>query len=402
MEQRTSHMRPRLLNAAVMLVLAIALGRITAPSAQAQAFGVLYDFKGQVDGGYPLGGIVRDSAGNLYGTTPYGGAYDAGTVFKISSGGKETTLHSFCSSELCTDGNGPNGLIRDAAGNLYGTTGSGGAHNYGTVFKMSEAGEETVLYSFLGGNTDGCNPLGGLLRDKAGNLYGTTEWCGADSQAGTIFKIDASGNETVLHDFCPQGGQCTDGENPSYTSLAMDKAGNLYGVTAQGGTTEIYGVLYKLDQSGTFTVLHNFSGGAADGCNPVGTPAVDKNGNLHGAAKNCGTSGQGILWKVDAAGDETVLHNFTGGVKDGAHPYASALIEAKGQLVGDTMEGGALNLGTVYELDAEGSTSLLHSFRGSDGEYPMGSLIRDSKGHFYGTTLEGGKGSFGTVWKMTP
>ncbi len=147
------------------------------------------------DGAFPSGGLVRDKAGNLYGTTPVGGASCCGTVFKLDTTGKETVLYSFTGP----DGELPiAGLVRDKAGNLYGTTASGGASGFGTVFKLDTSGTETVLYSFTG-STDGLEPFGGLVRDKAGNLYGTT------IGPGTVFKLDTTGTETVLHSFTPLG-----------------------------------------------------------------------------------------------------------------------------------------------------------------------------------------------------
>jgi uncharacterized repeat protein (TIGR03803 family) len=210
--------------------------------------------------------LVRGAAGNLYGTTHYDGADGEGTVFKLTDKGVETVLYSFTGG---ADGARPfGGLVRDAAGNLYGTAWKGGASSYGTVFEVSNKGVETVLYSFGGGTTDGCYPYGGLLMDAKGILYGTTAECGTSSY-GTVFKLSKDGKGyKVLHNFA---GGSTDGAYPLYTSLIMDAKGVLYGNTYNGGATN-QGVVYKLTKSGTSTLLWSFAGGATDGCLPYGTP----------------------------------------------------------------------------------------------------------------------------------
>jgi uncharacterized repeat protein (TIGR03803 family) len=176
---------------------------------------------------------VRDSAGNLYGTTVAGGTANIGTVFKLDPTGKETILHSFTTDGFFPEG----GLVRDAAGNLYGTTGYGVA-GYGNVFKLDTHAALTVLHEFTG--TDGQYPIGSLIRDSAGNLYGTTSY-GGQYSFGVVFKVDSAGNETVLHSFT--GGN--DGKYSTVGPLVRDAAGNLYGTTTLGGSAN-NGVLYKL------------------------------------------------------------------------------------------------------------------------------------------------------------
>ncbi len=261
---------------------------------------------------------------------------------------------------------------------------------------MTENGTETVLHSFAGGTSDGCYPHGSLLMDSEGNLYGTTDECGT-SGLGTVFKVSKTGKETVLHSFA---GGTTDGDYPFYAGLLMDTEGNLYGNTYYGGASN-EGVVYKLSKKGTLTVLHSFAGGT-DGCYPYGTPIMDSRGNLYGTTEHCGASSVGIVWKVSKKGTETVLHSFTGGSSDGEYPVAGVIMDAKGNLYGDTASGGASSLGTVYELNKKGTITLLHSFAGSDGEYPDGNLIRDAKGDLFGTASVGGTDGYGTVWKLTP
>ena len=200
---------------------------------------MLYSFTGPPDGEWPKSALVQDSAGNLYGTTEYGGANGYGTVFKVATTGKETVLYSFCSQSGCVDGSYPySGLVRDSAGNLYGTTVDGGANGDGTVFKLATTGKETVLYSFCSqsGCVDGAYPFSSLVRDTAGNLYGSTQYGGANDDAGTVFEVATTGKETVLHSFCSQSG-CADG-GYGISGLLRDSAGNLYGTAFYDG---VYG-----------------------------------------------------------------------------------------------------------------------------------------------------------------
>jgi len=183
------------------------------------------------------------------------------------------------------------GLIRDSVGNFYGTTSNGGASGYGTVFKLDAAGHESVLYSFTGG-ADGGSPQAPLLRDNNGNLYGTTFVGGANYGVGTVFKVDASGNETVLHNFAGN-----DGKYPE-AGLIRDSQGNLYGSALQGGPADNFGGnVFKISRQGTWSVLYNFTGGA-DGGNPAGGLLMDSAGNLYGTTASGGVSGRGTVFKL--------------------------------------------------------------------------------------------------------
>jgi|SRR5580692_655693 uncharacterized repeat protein (TIGR03803 family) len=381
------------------LTFLLSLSLVTQPT-QAQTLQVLYNFAGSSDGGKPDAGLVRDAARNLYGTATSNGAFGWGVAFKVDSSGTETVLHSF--GDGTKDGRTPYAdLIRDQAGNLYGTTYEGGGigctDGCGTVFKIDNAGKETVLHRFAGGTADGCFPYGGLIRDLAGNLYGTTQECGA-SNFGTVFKLNKTGKETTLYSFA---GGATDGEYPTYTTLLMDAGGTLYGVTQQGGTTG-GGVVYKLTQKGKETVLYSFLGGTADGCYVLGTPFMDKNGNIYGTAGQCGASGVGTVWKLTKRGKETVLHSFAGGTSDGEYPFAGVIVDGAGNVYGNTKFGGASGFGTVYRVTKNGKETLLHSFDGTDGQYPNGSLAKNPKGTvLFSTTQNGGTMGFGTVWKIT-
>jgi uncharacterized repeat protein (TIGR03803 family) len=365
---------------------------VLAAVAQTQTFTTLYSFTGSTDGGFPEGALIKDKTGNLYGTGSTGGThYDAGVVFEVSSSGTETVLHNFAGS----DGQWPSTpLLRDRKGDFYGTAGVGGATGNGVVFKIDSAGNFTVLYSFAGGTKDGCYPGQGLIMDKVGNFYGTTEQCGA-SNKGTIFKLTPKGKETVLHSFAG-----TDGADPSEGNLFMDKEGNLYGVTGNGGSAS-HGVLYRLTPKKKLTVLYSFAGGTTDGCYPVGTLVVDKVGNFYGTTNGCGTSNYGTIWKMTSKGAESTLHNFAGGTTDGCWPDAGVILDPKGNLYGNTNSCGANGYGMVWEL-SNGQLTLLHSFESTDGAYPGGELLRDAKGVLYGITPLGGPYGYGTVWSYVP
>jgi len=376
------------------LLLIVVLGFVATQFSQAQTFSVLYNFGGAADGGDPYAGVIRDSNGNLYGTVGYGGTAYAGGVYKVDSLGNETMLYSFTGG---ADGNFPvSPLVRDNAGNLYGTTVQGGSVGAGVVFKVDPSGNETVLHNFTGG-PDGVAPSGGLILDAAGSLFGTTSQ-GGNFNSGILFRLSPAGKETILHSFT---GAANDGKFPSYTGLLMDALeGSLYGVTEEGGTTN-HGVVYKLSKTGQFTVLYSFAGGTADGCNVLGSPFRDKSGNIYGTTSSCGASGLGTVWKLTSGGTETVLHSFAGGTADGEYPLAGVVEDAYGNLYGSTEIGGSAGLGTVYEVNQKGQFRLLHSFHGPDGKYPYGGFVRDSSGTLYGTAQNGGSIGYGTVWKLT-
>jgi uncharacterized repeat protein (TIGR03803 family) len=367
---------------------------IATPSVQAQKLSVLYNFGGAPDAANPWSGVIDDASGTLYGTTLSGGTSGEGAIFAVDSTGKETVLHSFSGS----DGEVPYaGLVLDKSGNLYGTTAVGGSANHGTIFKLSPKGKLTVLHNFAGGSADGCYPLGGVLMDASGNLYGTTASCGG-SGYGTLWKFSKSGKLTIVYNF--RGGK-DDGEEPEFGSLLMDKQGNLYGFTILGGPSND-GVVYEYSKSGKESVLYSFKGDVTDGCYPQGTPAMDSAGSIYGVAQMCGSTGNGTVWKLTRSGKETVLHNFDGGSEDGISPYAGVILDSKGNLYGTTEEGGSSNDGVVFELSKASKFSLLHAFDGSDGALLLCSLLRDSKGNLYGTANSGGTNGNGTVWKLTP
>jgi uncharacterized repeat protein (TIGR03803 family) len=293
------------------------------------------------------------------------------------------------------------GLIRDKRGNLYGTTLAGGdltscpGAGCGVVFEVDPTGKETVLHTFSG--PDGASPEAAPVRDDAGNLYGTTNGGGSGfctGGCGVVFKVDPTGKETVLHSFTAGA----DGAFP-VAGVTLDKAGNLYGTTFLYGTFlggPAYGVAYKLDPTGKETVLHTFTGGS-DGSQPYAGLVPDEDGNLYGTTFGGGAHAAGVVYKLDPTGKETVLYSFTGG-NDGAYPFAGLVRDEGGNLYGTTSAGGDLSCpssanpgcGVVYKLDPRGKESVLYSFSGgTDGNIPAGGVLWRA-GNLYGTTSAGG------------
>jgi uncharacterized repeat protein (TIGR03803 family) len=377
--------------------------------AHGQTFTTLYSFTG-ANGGGPQAGVVRDPAGNLYGTTySGGGSCDCGTVFKLNAAGNLQVLHRFT---YWPDGSLPVApLIRDAAGNLYGTAALGGNPNVclgncGTVFKVDAANRFTVLYSFTGPPDGGLPSYGGLIRDADGTLYGMTELGGDTScdnglGCGTVFKLDASNHETVLYRFTADGAE----GNTPVGGLIRDAAGNLFGATSKGGDPACFsgcGTMFKLDTTGKLTVLHSFTG-PPDGSIPA-TSLVSVGSNLYGTTSSggYGLGLWGTVYKFDKSGNETVFHSFAGAGADGAAPFAALISDVAGNLYGTTVAGGPYDAGIVFMLDRTGKESVLHSFNRADGSQPEGSLIRDAAGNLYGTTYNGGIHRGGTIFKITP
>jgi uncharacterized repeat protein (TIGR03803 family) len=386
-------------------------------AAPAQTYTVLHTFTGAPkDGDEPLGTLVRDGAGNLYGTTDGGGSGNCtpgpgcGTVFMLNKRGRELGVFSFNGQ----DGFAPfAGLSRDAAGNIYGTTALGGAHtcgseSCGTVFRINKTGSRIEYYSFEG-QPDGATPESRPL-EVSGGLYGTTYLGGAGGW-GSVFRISARGTETVLHSF-----DITDGCFP-YAGLTADTKGNLYGVTATGGIdgscNDGGGTAYELDAAGNFTELYEFPGAIGGGA--FSAMILDTNGNLYGAAEEGGTSDDGTVFElspINGTWSGRALYSFCSLPKcaDGNTPIGSVARDASGNIYGTTYFGGEFDAGTVFKLDARGNETVLHSFTGgSDGAYPFGGLIIDAAGNLYGTTEVGGDtscdvshGGCGVVFGMTP
>jgi uncharacterized repeat protein (TIGR03803 family) len=396
--------------AACFITITLALV-LAASASAAKAPKTLHDFylRG-TDGSSLYSSLSFDTAGNAYGTTVGGGAFNNGTVYKLSptvSGPwKETILYSFKGGTR--DGSGTHATpLFDGAGNIYGTTVSGGLTNSkscgggcGIVFKLSPpknggtAWTETILHKFTGG-ADGGVAFAGLIFDSEGNLYGATN-AGGSKGAGTVFMLSPSGGvwrETVLYNFAGK----PDGANPFATPI-FDSAGSLYGTTYSGGTNN-QGTVYKLTKgpSGTWTeqILCSFKGGS-DGDQLFAGVVLDQAGNLYGATSGGGTQNVGTAFQLDASNgwSKTILHQFLGlSFGDAANPNG-LVFDLRGNLYGTSLGGGQFNPGTIFKLTpgSRGWTeTVLYSFTGgNDGAYPSAALTIDASGNLFGTTLWGG------------
>jgi uncharacterized repeat protein (TIGR03803 family) len=397
-----SGIRPQSLSASLPLVVILVSAVLLALPMHAQNQRILYAFERKGDGGSPQASLFLSAKGDLYGTTFLGGdpSCSCGTVFKLFLDGQFAPLHQFTG----TDGANPAaGLIADGNGSLYGTTsqGGGGPSSKGTVFKLTPPTEqpghwtETTLHTFTGGE-DGASPYGGLVVDKAGNLYGTTNRGGA-SNHGTVFLLDATGKEAVLYSFTGS----PDGAYP-YGWLVHDDSGNLYGTTFEGGDSN-YGTVFKLDATGKETVLHSFARGA-DGAYPNAGLILDANGILYGTTNGGGNeTDDGVIFTVDSTGAFSVLHTFAG-KSGGSSPNAGLLVDDSGNLYGTTTEGGDRDYqGTVFTLDTRGGAfRVLLKFGGQAGAYPYAGLVQDPAGNLYGTTVGAGTYFGGVVFKLDP
>lgn len=425
----------------IFLIWLILEGVFLAPMAGAAVdFEVLKSLGKQ--NGKPTGALIQDAAGNFYGNTQFGGSQGAGTVYKIDASGNYSVLHEFDGG---AGGKTPTGrLLLGSGGNLYGTTAEGGTGG-GTLFKLSLSGTFSVLHVFDGNN--GYNPLSGLIQGSDGNFYGTA--CSGGNQSyGTVYKLDSFGNVTVLHNF----GEEDDGICPA-TELVQSSDGSLIGVTAGANSYAIAKTAFKIDTSGNYSVLHNFlvsnqynqgnpddpypdrlfrgSDGNIYGIGSSNIYGVGFNwvyrlelsgaatvlyqpdiatipnsalliqgadGNFYGATYNAlDNSGKGIVFKLDSSWNYSVVYEFEAG--DAGGISIVGLVQGGG-LYGTTASGGSGGTGTAFKLDLSGNYSLLHEFEPSEGTGPRAGLIQGSDGNFYGTTGGGGSYGNGTVYKL--
>ena len=376
----------------------------------------LVSFSYTATGHDPTAGLIADAAGDLFGITDVGGANGEGTVFEIAKTGgtyssTPTTLVTFNGS----NGEYPfAGLIADAAGDLFGTTIDGGANGDGTVFEIPKAssgyGTLTILVSFNGSN--GSNPYAGLIADAAGDLFGTTDYGGANGE-GTVFEIpkitSGYGTLTTLVSF-----NGTNGKTPEGTLIA-DAAGDLFGTTAEGGANG-GGTVFEIVKTGpsyasTPTTLVNFNGG--EGSTPDAGLVADASGNFFGTASQGGANGYGTVFELMNNGGGytlTTLVSFNG--SDGQYPLSGLIVDAVGDLFGTTYRGGngydgGANSGdgSVFEIVKAGGSyastpTTLVNFSGANGEFTSAGLIADAAGDLFGTTNVGGANGDGTVFEI--
>jgi uncharacterized repeat protein (TIGR03803 family) len=356
-------------------------GATHAPS----SYTILHDFAGAPNDGSASGAeVTLDASGNIYGTTDGGGANSDGTIFKLATGGGESLLHSFGGSG---DGSTPDGAVTiESNGDMYGTTSYGGASENGGIWELAADGTYTVLHNFTA--DEGNFARGRLVQDGKGNFYGTCLFGGAPGD-GTVFKYSTKGKLTVLHAFTG-----TDGQYPEH-GVVRDRAGNLYGVTAFGGASD-NGAVYKIAADGTFSTLYSFAGGA-DGSFLYGGLALDRDGNLYGSTADGGASGYGTVFKIAPDGTKTTLYNFTGGA-DGADPEGDMLLLGK-NLYSASTSGGADGEGGIYKLTSSGKEKVLADFSASNGDYYSAGLTQSGK-TLYGTTEFGGTDGDGVVFSV--
>ena len=386
----------------------------------AQTLTTLHSFcseSGCLDGTLPLAGLVQGTDGNLFGTTAYGGTKSStgGTVFKMTPGGALTTIYSFCAQAACLDGSYPSaGMLPDVNGDLYSTAFLGGAYQGGTLFKVTPSGALTTPYNFCAQTNclDGAGLEATLIRGTDGFLYGTTSGGGGVANAhdkGTIFVITPSGTLTTLYRFCAQP-NCVDGSTPT-AGLVQAINGDLYGTTYYGGAHN-YGTVFKITLGGALTTLYNFCSrsGCSDGEFPQGGLTLGNDGFLYGTTTSTTAGGidgdGGTVFVITPGGTLTTLYRFCTqpGCKDGSSPTASLIQGSDGNLYGMTLVG-AYGGGTIFKITPGGALTTLYNFctlsECADGDTPVGSLVQDTNGMFYGVTTDGGANSSGTVFSLS-
>ncbi len=401
--------------------LALAIGVTPTLHAQGYTYQVLHSFNGVSDGEQPLDGVIIDPAGNLYGTTSAGQPDDPyGTVYELKKHNGTFTfnvLHAFHESE----GYGPAGRpFRAADGTLYGTTLYGGPSNVGTFYHLTPPPtfprtplypwNETILYEFT--RDVGTNPSGDLTFGPQGNVYGTTEKGGSDG-GGAVYELVHSGNSWTgmnLFSFPMVSGA----PSTPMGGVTFDLSGNLWGTTEFGGQY-VYGTVFELMPSGSGWIgstIYNFDSSHSDGGHPRAGLILDAFGNLYGDTACCGSGGEGTAFEISDAGQElSVLYSFSfeNNANDG--PQRKLTMDSAGNLYGTTQGGGVYGLGSVFELTPMGGGqwmyTSLHDFDETDGELPKSTVTIDSSGNLYGTTYLGGTGTCGgsgcgVVWELSP
>ncbi len=341
-------------------------------------FQVVHEFEATGNGPRtPFGTLALGDDGNLYGATQLGGDFDEGTVFRLTMDGLVTKLHSFNSTN---GGSQPEaGLMKARDGNIYGTTGYGGERNVGTVFRLTQEGEVTTIYSFDG--NDGFEPQAELVQGADGDLYGTARE-GTLQHGGTVFKITTNGVITTLHAFSGT----PDGKYPE-SPVMQASDGNFYGTADQGGPNTL-GTLYRIRTNGVYETVIAFDG--TNGDFPDAGLVEGNDGLLYGTTSGGGEYHWGTVFKMSLGGMLTTLHSFNG--TNGGIPYTPLLLHTNGNFYGTTYNGGPEDFGTVFKMTMGGEFTVLHYFNGTNGTLPWSGLTQGSDGNLYGMTSSGGKG----------
>jgi uncharacterized repeat protein (TIGR03803 family) len=410
-----------MIRGAVMVAALCVLVLVAARPVWAQTETVMWDFCdgiGCPDGENPGSGLTSDGAGNFYGTTIYGGANAAGTVFELSPNGSggwnETVLYNFCSLVSCTDGQSPFfSNVLYSGGNLYGTAQLGGAKGFGVVFELTPAGagwNESVLYSFCPEgspcSTSSGNPAYGLVMDSGGNLYGTTTFGGSNKNGG-VFELSKTGS-TWTERLIYKG---TTEISYDFGPLTLS-GGNIFGTV--GSSSSDSSMVFELTPNGKGWKSNAVISFKGTGTGPSGAQyglAVDTAGNVYGTSYYGGKSNFGTVYELSPGTTkwtEKILYSFKGGTKDGREPAAGVVLDSDGNIYGTTFYGGTLNDGTVFELVApvgEGAykEKLLWNFNQTDGYEPTGNSLILYGSDLYGTaTWTGGTNGYGVAFEVTP
>ncbi|MDQ4141741.1 MAG: Ig-like domain-containing protein, partial [Bacteroidota bacterium] len=342
-------------------------------------------------GSIPIGELFQAKDGNFYGMTSKGGFSNFGTIFKMTPAGNITIMYEFAGFES----NAPTGnnLIQARDGNFYGMTSSGGQHNGGAepgvVFRMTPKGEYKVIYTFI--RHQGFRPFGDLLEGPDGNFYGMTNY-GGTFDMGTIFKLTPTGKHTVLHHF----NGTSEGGRPE-GNLVLGNDGNFYGLAASGGTNG-YGTTFKISPAGHFTVLHNFE--YATGGTPLGSLVKHSDGNFYGITRAGGDNYQGIIFRITPTGSYKVIRQFNFN-EEGIKARRSLMLGKDGNFYGTTSGGGYNYKGTVFKITPGGAVTVLHSFGSSNDGEDINGLVQGADGNLYGTAQNGGSQSSGTIFRIS-
>ena len=375
---------------------------VSSGATQAPGETVLHIFGSGADGATP-DSVIQGKDGNFYGVTTNGGTYGYGTVFEITPAGVETVLYSFgatvVSGGFFDDGESPSGIMQANDGNFYVTCEGGGKHGYGSIVKLTPAGAESLLYSFSDGS-DGGYPTGALTQATDGNFYGTASAGGASGQ-GAVFKMSPSGSESAIYSFTAGA----DGSSP-IQGLIQATDGNLYGITYGSGANG-WGTVFRVTLAGSESVVYAFTNGS-EGSFPRFGVIQGTDGNLYGMTEQGGQyfqNGGGTLFKLTLGGALTVVHSF-GAQGDANLPFGALVQGRDGSFYGTTTtDSTTLGKGTVFKVTPTGVETILYSFNGGaqDGDEPGGPLIQGNDGALYGTTQFGGSSSglgSGVVFKI--
>jgi len=368
-----------------------------------QTLTTLYSFCSETlctDGDDPYAGLTQGTDGSFYGTTYYGGADVYGTIFKITRSGMLTTVRSFCLQPGCTDGATPYAAVVQATnGAFFGMTAYGGTNGYGTVYKLGADGVIATIHNFCSRPLcgDGSAPLGELIQATDGSFYGTA-WEGGAHGNGTVFKITPVGALTVLYSFCSQS-PCLDGQLPT-AGLIQGTDDNFYGTTSEGGASG-FGAVFKIAPNGILTTLHSFA--STDGAYPQAALVQGQDGSFYGTTNQGGTNGYGTIFRITATGILTTLHSFD--LTDGSEPFSGLVQATDGYFYGTTSAGGTNLNGTIFRISPSGAFTTLYSFCAQtncpDGADPWAALLQGTDGNFYGTTLSGGVNRRGSVFRLS-